>query len=39
MVRLSEPEACCFFQQIISGVEYLNKLGYAHRDIKPNNLL
>jgi 5'-AMP-activated protein kinase catalytic alpha subunit len=39
MVRLSEPEACSFFIQIITGIEYLNSLGYAHRDIKPNNLL
>ena len=37
--RLSEIEACKFYQQIISGVEYLHKLKIVHRDIKPENLL
>ena len=37
--RLSEPEACKFYQQILSGVEYLHKLGIVHRDLKPENLL
>jgi 5'-AMP-activated protein kinase catalytic alpha subunit len=37
--RLSELEACKFYQQLISGVEYLGKLGIAHRDLKPENLL
>lgn len=37
--HLSEIEACRFFQQIISGIEYLNKLRIVHRDIKPENLL
>ena len=37
--KLSEREACLFFQQIISGIEYLHKIKYVHRDIKPENLL
>ena len=31
--------ACRFFQQIISGVEYISKLRIVHRDLKPENLL
>ena len=37
--RLAEIEACTFFQQILSGVEYIHKLGVVHRDLKPENLL
>ena len=37
--KLSEIESCCFYQQIISGIEYLHKIKYVHRDIKPENLL
>ena len=37
--KLSESESCLFFQQIISGIEYLHKIKYVHRDIKPENLL
>ncbi len=37
--RLSESEACKFFQQIINGIEYLHKLRIVHRDLKPENLL
>ncbi len=37
--RVKEKEACKFFQQILSGVEYLHKLRIVHRDLKPENLL
>ena len=37
--RIDELESCKFYQQIISGIEYLGKLNIAHRDIKPENLL
>ena len=37
--KLTENESCIFFQQIISGIEYLHKIKYVHRDIKPENLL
>ena len=37
--RLEETEACKFFQQIISGIQYLKELGIVHRDMKPENLL
>jgi 5'-AMP-activated protein kinase catalytic alpha subunit len=37
--RIKEPEACRFFQQVISGVEYIHKLKVVHRDLKPENLL
>ena len=37
--RLKEKEACKFFHQIISGIEYIHKLNIVHRDLKPENLL
>lgn len=37
--RLSELEACKFYQQLVSGIEYLGKLRITHRDLKPENLL
>ena len=37
--RLSEEEACLYFKQIISGIEYLQKLKIAHRDIKSENMI
>jgi 5'-AMP-activated protein kinase, catalytic alpha subunit len=29
--RVKEKEACRFFQQILSGVEYIHKLNIVHR--------
>ena len=37
--RLSELEACKFYQQLLSCIEYLSKLKIAHRDLKPENLI
>ena len=37
--KLPEEEACFYFQQIVSGVEYLQKLKIAHRDIKSENMI
>lgn len=37
--KLSEKEACKFFQQLINGVDYLHKQGIIHRDLKPENIL
>ena len=36
---LSEIQSCIFFRQLISTIEYLNKLNISHRDIKPENIL
>lgn len=36
---VNEPESCKFFQQIISGVNYLHLKNIVHRDLKPENLL
>lgn len=36
---LNEVEACKFFQQLVSAIGYLHKIGCAHRDIKPSNIL
>lgn len=36
---MEEEEACKFFQQLIAGIEYLHRIGCAHRDVKPSNIL
>jgi serine/threonine protein kinase len=35
----SEEEAHYYFGQIVSGLEYMHRLGITHRDIKPENML
>ena len=36
---LPEPEARCFFQQLVNGVEICHKMKVANRDIKLQNTL
>ena len=37
--RLKEDEAAKMYQQIISGIEYIHKLGIVHKNLKTDNLL
>ena len=37
--RVDEVQACRFFQQIISSIDYLSLIGVVHRDLKPENIL
>ena len=37
--RLTEPEARHYFRQLIEGLEYTHAKGFAHRDLKLENIL
>ena len=37
--KIPEDEACIYFQQLISAIEYLHNLKIVHRDIKPENMI
>lgn len=37
--KMSEPQACHYFAQILSAVKYCHTHGVVHRDLKVENLL
>ena len=37
--RLSEAECKPLFKQMLSGIEHMHKKGFAHRDLKFENIL
>ncbi|KAF9073103.1 kinase-like domain-containing protein, partial [Rhodocollybia butyracea] len=37
--RLPEPDAICFFKQLIYGLNYAHTFSIIHRDLKPENIL
>ncbi|XP_047956950.1 phosphoenolpyruvate carboxylase kinase 2-like [Salvia hispanica] len=37
--RLSEPDAAAILRQLMAAVSFCHRMGVAHRDIKPDNIL
>ncbi|KAH6829523.1 phosphoenolpyruvate carboxylase kinase 1 [Perilla frutescens var. hirtella] len=37
--RFSEPDAAAILKQLMTAIGYCHRLGVAHRDIKPDNIL
>ena len=37
--QFSEPIARAYFQQLVEGLKAIHSTGFAHRDMKPENLL
>lgn len=37
--RFEEPVARFYFRQLIDGMQAVHYIGFAHRDLKPDNLL
>ena len=37
--KIDETQACYIYQQLLSTIEYIHKMGIVHRDLKPENIL
>ena len=37
--KMSSEETACVFRQVICGIAYVHELGYAHRDMKLENII
>ena len=37
--KLNEKDACIYFKQLVSAVEYIHNNNISHRDLKPDNII